>query len=183
MKTPKSGFQTESQQASTSVQSHQASTVSGWGEGFPGCPLPAGWSQDNSRRSPAWQNHHTSFGKTKARQGSRATRSELAPAGESGKGLPVDKGDSGLAACGCGEAVDRPAGVCGAHQGCVLRSLWLVLCWKQQKLGKLSAKVHLSPSHTVGPTVPRGPAWAGAAEADCWQQCLLGSAAGRVPSL
>ena len=117
------------------MQSHQASTVSGWGRGAPGAPWLQAGVQDNSRRSPPPSRTVTPTGKTKARLGSRAVRSELAPAGREQEGSPVEKGSFGAPGCSlwvwgsCGQA---SRGASMGLIGAAFSDLWLVLCWKRQ---------------------------------------------------
>ena len=98
----KSGFQTESQQPSPSMQSHKASTMSGGGAAPPGCRLGSRTTGDRAHclAGPSRQR------KTKAGQESSTICSELAPAGRERGGSWWRRGALGrpAAACGCGEA-------------------------------------------------------------------------------
>lgn len=140
--TRKSGFQTESQQPSPSMQNHQASTMSRWGGGPqapPGCRLGSRTTGDAAHclagpsRQPGRQ-----------RLGRRAAQFVQSLLQQGGSGdAPGGEGElrgARLQPVGVGRLwTGRPRGIHGAHRGCVLRFLWLVLCWKRQKSGKLSA--------------------------------------------
>ena len=167
----KSGFQTESQQPSPSMQSHKASTMSvGGGAAPPGCRLGSRTTGDRAHclAGPSRQR------KTKAGQESSTICSELAPAGRERGGSWWRRGALGrpAAACGCGEApreegelwstrlqpagagrlwTGRPGGVRGAHRGCVLRFLWLVLL-ETAKVREAVRWVHRALA-AVGPIV------------------------------
>ena len=198
--TRKSGFQTGSQQPSPSMQSHKARTTSGRGRG-PRLPLAAGWGPGQQETEPtAWQDRHASGRQRPGRRAAPFVQSLLqqggsgeAPRGEGelwgaqqqpvGVGRhPVKKGSFGAPSCslwvwgGCGQA-GRGASV--GLIGAVFSDSSGWSCVGNCK-SQGSCLLGSSSPGRCGPDCHRGLAsWAGAAEADCWRPCFLGSAAGR----